>query len=390
MRANRHQMFTGEADANTGLMSLTELATRVAQLSTPIDEKFENGQFFELTGEGPTTEVRFNGRVAGALPMYQVKAACGAANLSISGTDTYVKVARGGDEKRAPAARGMLLGQVNGLNAAIRGSNMQERGFVTRFIEDVGGRQIVGGIVSRQYAPLTHVDFMDRMLATPGFEGAMVHRWIVTHERLDFTLMLANMEWKVDGGIKCGTRGTNGQLGNRAAGLVAMIFRLLCTNGMMDVVEEAGFSKRHTGHFDLLAELKRVIEAAGGMFEAATTSMSIELDVIDALVQLYRRGIINRGAFRKCLERVSEVFGGVQVGGHDSTLWGLSQAITAAARDYGFTQMQQMGVLAGRLVRQKLDGVIANQPLLDDKSDWAELLTATGTSIGRVPVMVQA
>lgn len=367
------------------LITLARLGEIVRETKVPVDEKFTNSMEFELVGEGPTTGLRFAGRPVGPLGMYQIKAACGATALDISGTETLIKVARGGDEKRAPNARAELLEQARGLNAAIRGSNMEERGFTVRFYEDELNRMAVGGIVSSQYAPLTHADFLDRMLATPGFDNALVHRWTVTPARMDFTLLLEGMRWEVDGGIKCGTRGGNGQFGDKAAGLVAMLFRLLCTNGMMDVYEEAGFKKRHTGGIDLAAELKRVIEAAGGMFEAAQRSMTVEIDVVGALVELYRRGVLSRGALRKCLERMTEAFGGVQVGGHSTTLWGLSQAITAAARDYSFTQMQQMGQLAGQLTRQGLEGIARSRPLLDERNDWAEVLSETGRTLAVVP-----
>lgn len=367
------------------LITLARLGEIVSESEVPVDERFTDSMQFELVGDGPTTGLQFAGRPVGPLSMYQVKAACGATALNISGTETLIKIARGGNERRAPNARAELLEQTRGLNAAIGGSNMEERGFVVRFYHDEMNRQAVGGIVSNQYAPLTHTEFLDRMLATSGFDNALVHRWTVTPARMDFTLLLEGMRWEVDGGIKCGTRGGNGQFGDKSAGLVAMLFRLLCTNGMMDVIEEAGFSRRHTGGIDLEVELKRVIGAAGGMFEAAKRSMTVEIDVVAALVELYRRGVLNRGALRKCLERMTEVFDGVSVSGADRTLWGLSQAITAAARDYSFTQMQQMGQLAGQLTRRGLEGIARTKPLLDDRNDWAEVLSETGRTLATVP-----
>lgn len=380
---SRHPLAPA-GDTST-LITLERLSEIVRETKVPVDEKFTDSMEFELVGDGPSTGLRFAGRPVGPLAMYQVKAACGATGLDISGTEMLTKVARSGDEKRVPRARAGLTQQVQGLNAAIRGSNMEERGFTVRFYEDELNRVVVGGIVSSQYAPLTHTEFLDRMLATPGFNNALVHRWMVTPARMDFTILLDGMRWEVDGGIKCGTRGGNGQFGDKAAGLVAMLFRLLCTNGMMDVYEEAGFKKRHTGGIDLATELKRVIEAAGGMFEAAQRSMTVEIDVVAALVELYRRGALGRGALRKCLERMTETFGGVSVSGADRTLWGLSQAITAAARDYSFIQMQQMGQLAGQITRQGLEGVARSRPLLDERDDWAEVLSETGHVLAVVP-----
>ena len=378
----RHQL--APVGDQSKLIALTKLGEIVRETKAPIDEKFTDDMPFELVGVGPTTDINFAGRHSGALAMYQVKAACGS-KVDITGTETLIKIARSGNEKRAPGALSELLEQVNGLNQSIRSSNMEQRGFIVRSFEDDMGREVIGGIVSKQYAPLTHVDFLGRMLETPGFNNALVHRWTVTPARMDFTLLLDGMRWEVDGGIKCGTRGGNGQFGDKAAGLVAMLFRLLCTNGMMEVIEEAGFKKRHTGGIDLGAELQRVIDAAGGMFDAAKRSMTVEIDVVGALVELYRRGALSRGALRKCLERMDEVFGGVQVGGHSTTLWGLSQAITAAARDYSFTQMQQMGQLAGSVTRGGLEVVRRTRPLLDDRTDWAEVLSETGHVLAVVP-----
>ena len=357
-------------------ISLVEFGKIVSRVKPPTDEPLLFSHQFEVVGAGPTVDVHFAGRRSGAIPMYQVKAATGAANVSITGTTGLISTARS-NSKSSVRALELLHEQTSALNTAMRASNMHERGFKVRTIIDTDDRETVGGIVSAKYAPLTHSEFFERMLETPGFENAMVVRSSVTPERMDATVILGGDEWKVDGGIKTGCRLVNGQFGNVAAALVAMLFRLLCTNGMMDTFDEAGFKKRHTGSIDLQSEVRRVIGAASSMYEAATAAKNIEINVVHALTELYRRGWINRGAFAKCLQRASETIGGVSVEGAHTTLWGLSQAITAAARDYSFVQYRRMGELGGQLVRNGVR-MIEQRPIIDTITDWDEVIAVNG------------
>lgn len=353
-------------------ISLTQFGEYVHRVKPPVDEPLLSSHIFEVVGAGPTTDIHFAGHRAGAVPMYQVKAATGAANLNITGTTGLISTARS-DRKESEQAVRILQGQVSALNSALRLSDVHNRGFKVRTIIDTDDRETVGGIVSAKYTPLTHAEFFERMVETSGFEEAQLTKWSVNPERMDFTIILGGATWAVDGGIKTGCRGVNGQFGNVAAALAAMLFRLLCTNGMMDCYDETGFRQRHTGSIDLSAEVKRVIGAAGSMYVAATAARTVEVDVIQALTELYRRGWISRGAFAKCLQRVAEVIGGVSVEGARTTLWGLSQALTAAARDYSFVQYRRMGELSGQLIRHGVQ-MIEHRPIIDTITDWKEVV----------------
>ncbi len=361
------------------LITLEEFAEHIGHQPVPRDLSVTDERF-ALVGTGPSLEVQFAGMPAGPLPMYQAKSMAGASNIDLRGTTNHLRTARSAkaDDERYRVARATLARQVNELNSAIDAAGRDERSpMIARISAGDDGREYVGGLVSKDYAPLTHVQLVETMLETPGLVDARVHRMRVTAARMEATLMFNNSEWKVDGGVKAGIRIGNGQFGDKAFSLVAMLFRLLCTNGMMDVLDSATVFKRHVGMaIQLETSLKTVLERADGMFLDSTQAMNEEVDVIEGLVELYRHGLLNRGAFKKTLVRRDETVGGRQVEGATTTLWGLSQAVTAAARDYGFTQMNSMGVLAGRLVHEGIDGVISGRREVND--DHEEILEELG------------
>lgn len=361
------------------LISLTDLANLVAKTAPPTDRKFSKFSKFALND---LNEITFDELpIDGALAMYQVKAAT-APNINITGTSGLLSAARGNNAKRRDEARQAIELQLLQLNAGLANNDLEARGFVARTYNE-HGREYVGGVVSAQYAPLTHDEFVGRMLETPGFNNALVHRWTVTPAELDFTLLLDGAKWEVDGGLKSGVHAGNGQFGAKAAELVAMLFRLLCTNGMMNVFDKSGFKKSHTGALNLAKELDRILEGAASMFEYARLSMETQCDVARLLTELYRRGFITRGALAKTLQRMAETMGGRQVDGGTSTLWGATQALTAAGRDYGFTQMTSLGQLAGQVMR-KGEKLLTERPRLAECDDYMTVLDANGVKLAMV------
>ena len=364
-------------------ITLEQLRDRVARACPITDRVLTADDRFDLIGSGPTTNLVLADMPVTPVTLYQIKAMGGEAVKTLDITDFKGKLsrARSNDEKQRPEAERQLERIAAVLNGALSGRDLEARPLTMRLAKDGMNRDYVGGVVSDQYAPLTHLEFVDRMLEHPGFKGALVHKYKVSAARLEFMMLLEGHEWDTDGGIKSGISGGNGQFGDKSASLWAMLFRLLCTNGMMDVLDKAGMRRRHTGsNIDLSAELRRVLAAAEDLYGASVQSMGIECDVVDLLTESYRRGLLTRGAFRKSLDRRQETMGGQVVEGATTTLWGASQAITAAARDYSYGQDAKMGEFAGRLVRAGagFDNVIKMRPINPKITDHEEILSSYG------------
>lgn len=343
------------------LMTLEDFADCVAAVPTPDDIELDNLSFeWSLDDK---FELMLGDMRAGALPAYQAKSLMGQPGIDLTGQRRLRKLALSGDS----AAEMVLRRQVAQLNVALRGHTFATSPVLARTYLDDDGVTVVGGLVTPRYTPITHKQLLDLMLENVGFDGAMVHRNRVDASRLDATLMLDGDEWKVDGGIKRGMRLKNGQFGDYAYGWAGMLFHLLCTNGMMDVVDMEKSFKRHLGvqDIDLAADLVAAMQRGDAMFERSRASVEVEVDVTETLIELHRRDMLSRGALRESVERMEDM-GGVGAEQRARSLWGVAQVITAAARKYSFTQYDQMGRLAGRLVFEGVDAVMATRPVKRD------------------------
>ena len=351
-------------------ITLSSFADQVLSLPKPVDARVAPDDRFEVSGDAASTRITFGGNPAGPLPMYQVKSLTGNPGMDLTGTTKHVKSARGGDED----SLGILHRQIGQLNEALSLYDFDDKPMVCRTYLESNGRLHVGGIVSESYTPFTHEQLLDLIINHPGFKGATIHAQRMSVGRLEAVILLDGSEWKADGGITAAMSIGNGQFGDFTYRIEAMLFRLLCENGMMDVIDAEGIRNRHIGELpDMSADLLAVLQRCDHMFDMAKDAMDQELDVVDALIDLYRRRILNRGALIKALDRRDEAAGGVRVTGSSTTLWGLSQSITAAARDYGFTQMSGMGRLAGRLTFEGYEAVANTRPIPVDAPSYDEV-----------------
>lgn len=341
--------------ASSGFLTVPEFADKVAELPTCTDVVVQPSWRFELTERG----VEIGDMRVGALPLYQVKSLVNGA-VNLSGFSRLESRALDDDEA---AARIRYVCQV--LNEGLNGHPFDTKPLTARSYLTHAGTQVLGGIVTEKYTPLTHLEVVERMMDVGALvEHARIDGYDITVSRVSVTMLVGDQKWAVDGGLKAGMSLGNGQFGDKAFKVAAMLFRLLCTNGMMDVVDGETFRSRHTGdHVDLASALARVMDRSDRIFGAAKESMDVIIDVVNTLIDLHRRGILGRGPLRKALERRSEVMGGRLVEGSGTTLWGLSQSITAAARDYSFNQRESLGKLAGRLVFEGYDRVVADRPI---------------------------
>lgn len=349
---------------NSDTMTIEQFADLVDETPVPTDVELESSWEWDLSDN---FDVTFGEKIAGPLPMYQAKSLFGQPGIDLTGTRRLQKFARDGDLRAEMALRR----QVAQLNVAMKDVDFESNELIARTVLDDGGRQVIGGIVTDRYTPLTHRQLVDLMLENVGFEDAIVHRNRVDAHRLDATVLVEGTKWEVDGGIKLGMVLKNGQFGDVSYGWMAMLFELVCTNGMMDVVDSEKLFRRHVGldDVDMAADLVSAMQRGDEMFAKTRAASEVEDDTVNTLIELHRRNLLSRGALRSSIESIDEMSAQQRA----ESVWGTARVITAAARRYSFTQFDRMGRLAGRLVFNGVDAVLESRPVPVDAPSYAEV-----------------
>lgn len=328
-------------NANTIVkIPLTKFAERVSA-ETNVRSVPLIGEMFEVDQE--TGLVTFGERNVSATTLYQVKSATGSP-VDVRGFGSTQRAARLLQNKKRDEAIRELTLMANGLNASLSGR--RDGSLLMRVTDD----EYVGGVVTKEYTPYSHVELVNTMLNDPFFETAVVVKHTMDAGHLDMMVMMGNEELRVDGGLKNGLKVTNSQFGDQAASFAAMLFRLLCTNGMIATTSTSSFRRRHSGNMDFHREMEALMVSCRALFTRAKASMEIEVDVRKVLIEAFIRGWLTAGAFVKAYSLIDEVAGGDQVLAYDRSLWGLTQALAAAARDYAMSTGSGVAALAGSLI----------------------------------------
>lgn len=220
----------------------------------------------------------------------------------------------------------------------------------------------LGGVVSSQYAPVTHAEMIAKMADEPAFNECTVVNFSISPERLEATILLNDAEWAVDGGLKAGLKIQNGQFGSVAFGYSAMLFRLRCTNGLMDKLASHAVNERHVrGKIDL-TKISTMHARALEMKTIAESSMEDHVDIMGTMIELVRRGVLTVTQAKKALShRIDLGHEGDVAGGENR--WSLAQAISAASRDYSFTTLEKLQSLSGRIVLEGLPVIMDANPI---------------------------
>jgi hypothetical protein len=339
-----------------------------------VDVAADAGWRFDLVEVNGRLSVTLGGMVAGALPMYQARSMTKAVEVDLSGTSSMLRIA-----KADPVAMSRLRAQVDGLNAGLERLGGLDHGVAMARTYERGGATIVGGLVTRGYTPVSHEQLLDGLAASPAFKDAIVIKHKADVGRIDAMIMLAGSD-DVVGGLQAGIKIHNGQFGDRSYGFVAMIWRLLCGNGMIDVIASEESSRRHVGSvLDVSADAAEVNGRADHLRLLADTAMAEEIDTAEALVELHRRSLIGRGPLREALDRRNDLGGG---GDGAQTRWSLAQAIAASARRYKIGQAEDLSRLAGRVVIEGLEPIRAANPIpvgSPSRDDvWEEFMGSEG------------
>lgn len=350
-------------------ISISEFLERASAEATNVtDVRVDPGWRFELSGEGPQTAITLGGRPVGALPVYQVRSMAGA-QADVRRLEDRLRVVRAGG-KDAGITRATLSVMVNQINAALAAKPLD--GAVARTYLDALGQERVGGVVTRQYTPVRHQDLLAAIEESEAFAGAQVIKWEVNASRMEAMVLLDGKAWEVDGGLKAGMAIHNGQFGDRSYGYVAMLYRLLCTNGAMDVLSKEGTTaRRHNAvGVDVRQDAATALQRTELMSRRAEEAVKIPVDVVATLIEMARRKIIGRAPMKTAAQHRHDLGGG---GAGGDNLWSLAQAVSAASRRYSFAQASDISKVSGRLLLEGPEAVLSRAVLRDDAETAEEL-----------------
>jgi hypothetical protein len=350
------------------VMSIAKFAEQVSEAVPEVTDMSLNRSWrFETDGQCVT----FGGMLVGALPMYQLKGHAGG-TAPIADLRGNLRDAQSSVDQTRTRGLSALNAMVNGLNADFDRLDGRHTDYVARTFLREGGAVEVGGIVSKGYSPVRHSELVESIVDSEAFADASVVKYDADPGRLEAFVMFDHAQWKVDGETKAGVRIHNGQFGDRSLGYSAILFRLRCTNGAMDVLSREGAAvRRHYGGIDIATDVAHCLERTSFLASRVDVAQATALDVLECIVELCRRGLFARVIAAKAYGHSSDLGGG-GIGGED--LWTLSQAVAAAGRTYAIGQYKRITELSGRLLVEGFDAVADAHPLRPDAASRDEVL----------------
>lgn len=211
------------------------------------------------------------------------------------------------------------------------------------------------------YKPLDNYDMLDALLPALSGAGLALKSSEVTEKRLYMQMVTEKIEARVNGirggvddRVQLGLVVSNSEVGCGALSIQVLVYRLVCTNGMVVGDDMPGFRKVHVG-----ATLSRGEDAA--VFTDATKRLT------DAAVWAQAKDAITAAVSQTNLDKIVERLNGIAtvklanpegavelvakkfdlleterngvmanlIAGGDVTQWGLTNAVTALANEIG-------------------------------------------------------
>lgn len=217
------------------------------------------------------------------------------------------------------------------------------------------GSQLRGVLTSR-YTPLDNYELMEAVLPIAA-ERFQVSWFALTEESLHLRLIDPRLGREVlpDDRLTVGVHVANSEVGLRAVTIDALVYRLVCTNGLIRLVK--GKSLLHRRHVsidrtDLPATLSRAMHeatavAAGFIEQMLWSTKQAVTDVEQTIRTIGSQWNLSRATqeqiqVRLALERPSQ----------QETVYGLANAITNVAQSLPADDRYDLEALAGRLIEQ--------------------------------------
>ncbi len=211
--------------------------------------------------------------------------------------------------------------------------------------------RVVRAVLSGRFQPFDDLDLIRALEGLPSIDEAVV-RWcdvndLTTHVRL--TWPEDRVELRVGDVVERGVHISNSEVGARSVRIQPLVFRLVCTNGMLAPKKLGGYAIRHVGNGDRVRQL--VGEAIDDVFGATEElidkfrqALTVAVDQpVDELTALAKAGSLTEAQFRATLDSyLLEA---------EPTRFGIANAITLAAQGQDDPiNRTGMEALAGRYV----------------------------------------
>jgi hypothetical protein len=213
-------------------------------------------------------------------------------------------------------------------------------------------------VLSERYSPLDNPELLKCLV--PVWQEHFRIDWFALgdetlHLRIvDPTLV---MEGLPQDDLMAGVHLSNSEVGKRAVTVDALVFRLVCQNGLIRQVKGKSLLRQrhiHITHERFHEQLEGAVRegmniAAGFMSQLALTARQPVPDVEETLKRLGERWHLSQGVQESALHAMRQEPAGVQ-----ETVYGLVNGLTRAAQELSMDHRYDLEVLAGRLAEQGL------------------------------------
>ncbi len=260
----------------------------------------------------------------------------------------------------------LVLGRPGGNGPAqVPADGETENGTAERWLLRAKG-DALRGVLSARYARLDNdclLDCLARVLP-PGFA---VDWFSLTDESLHLRLVDARAPRQVLPGddLMVGLHVGNSEVGRRAVTVDALVYRLVCQNGLIRLVK--GKSLLHRRHLYLSAPrfqealhgaVLGALDAAAGFLDQLQAATRTPVpDVAAVLEMLGKQEALSR-SFLEAVEQSMRC----EPASQQETVWGLVNGLTQAAQRLPADDRYQVETLAGRLIESGLPKVTPPRP----------------------------
>ncbi len=221
-----------------------------------------------------------------------------------------------------------------------------------------GKEGAVRAVLSDRYAPLDNADLLATL--TPLLEGRFeVKTLLLTPESLHLRLVDPRLAREVlpDDRLMVGLHIANSEVGRRSVTVDALVYRLVCQNGLIRLVKGRSLLRQRHVSWDrprfqdaLARSLSEAITAGAGLIERLSLATRMPVpDVEGVILALSRQaGLTQRvqdGVRRALLATPAP---------QQQTVYGFVQALTLTAQDLPPDDRYDLEVVAGRLLEEGL------------------------------------
>jgi len=222
------------------------------------------------------------------------------------------------------------------------------------------------GVLSARYAPLDNDCLLDCLahVLPPGFT---VDWFSLTGESLHLRLVDARAPRQVLPGddLMVGLHVGNSEVGRRAVTVDALVYRLVCQNGLIRLVK--GRSLMHWRHLYLSAPrfqealhgaVLGALDAAAGFLDQLQAATRTPVPDVAAVLEVLGKQEALSRSFLKAVEQSMRC----EPASQQETVWGLVNGLTQAAQRLPADDRYQVETLAGRLIESGPPAVPSPKP----------------------------